>query len=276
MLNKAINHMTTANASYASLLSLANDTGCIGVEIRNDLNAALFDGADAKSAGNLARSKGLRLLALSEVPAFNDQSDRAFDAVQHLAVIAKDCGAEAISLIPRNDGKGISANERINDLTETLIKFAPVLEANNILGYVEPLGFQQSSLRSKAEVVDVIEAHALTHRYKLVHDTFHHLLAGGGEVFPKHTGMVHVSGVTDRSVDVSQLLDRHRVLVNAEDVLGNIEQIDQLYSKGYSGPVSVEAFSPLVHELANPKAALSESFSYIESTVAAVSADTTR
>lgn len=264
--------MTAANASYASLLSLANATGCIGVEVRNDLKTELFDGADAKTAGRLACEQGLRLLALSEVSAFNDRSDRAFNAVQQLSTIAKACGAEAISLIPRNDGIGTCADKRIVDLIETLKKFAPVLEANNLLGYIEPLGFEQSSLRSKAEVVDVLEAHSLTHLYKLVHDTFHHRLAGAGTVFPEHTGMVHVSGVTDNAIQVSQMGDVHRVLVNADDVLNNIEQLNELHAKGYSGPVSVEAFSPEIHQLRNPKVALSESFSYIESNLAALGA----
>lgn len=272
MLFKAINHMTTANATYASLLSLANATGCIGVEVRNDLDAELFDGMDAKSAGSSARDLGLRLLALSEVPAFNDRSDRAFKSVQEHAAIAKDCGAEAISLIPSNDGKGGSADKRIADLTETLIKFVPVLEANNLFGYIEPLGFEQSSLRSKTEVVQVLEAHSLNHCYKLVHDTFHHRLAGEGALFPNHTGMVHISGVVDSTIEIGKLLDEHRVLVNDADVLSNLQQLDELHAMGYKGPVSVEAFSPLVHELKDPKAALLECFNYIESNMAAMSA----
>jgi len=272
LLLKAINHMTTANATYASLLSLANATGCIGVEVRDDLSAELFDGVDAKSAGNSARDLGLRLLALSEVSAFNDRSDRVFKSLQQLAAIAKACGAEAISLIPRNDGEGGSTDERIADLTDTLIKFAPVLEANNLFGYIEPLGFEQSSLRSKAEVVELLEVHSLNHCYKLVHDTFHHRLAGEDALFPNHTGMVHISGVEDNIIEISQLLDEHRALVNDADVLGNLQQLDELHAKGYRGPVSVEAFSPLVHELKNPKAALLECFNYIESNMAAVSA----
>ena len=267
LLNKAINHMTMANASYASLLRVASVTGCVGVEVRNDLSSQLFDGLDAFSAGTAAKNQNLRLLALSEVSGFNDMSDRAFASVEQLASIAKECGAEAISLIPRNDGKGVAEVERKKSLSDSLVKFAPVLEQSNVMGYIEPLGFEQSSLRIKSEVVELLEELDLTHLYKLVHDTFHHYLAGGGPVFAEQTGMVHVSGVVDKSISAEQMLDHHRVLVDKADVLNNIAQLKALASQGYAGPVSLEAFSPLIHAVNSPQAALSESFSYIESSL---------
>jgi len=262
--------MTTARASYASLLCLAVETDCIGVEVRNDLDGELFDGSEFVTAGAAARNKGLRLLALSEVSGFNDMSDRAYQSVERLAVIAKASGAEAISLIPRNDGMATSKAVRIECLKETVIKFAPVLEQSNLLGYIEPLGFQQSSLRSKSEIVDVLEQLGLTDRFKLVHDTFHHFLAGDGAVFPEHTGIVHLSGVVDKNVPVEQLRDEHRVLVDERDVMNNVSQLNELTLNGYCGPVSVEAFSPQIHSLKNPVAALSDSFNYIDSGLAAM------
>ena len=72
----AINHMTVANLSYAELLDLAAELNCAGVEVRNDLPQPLFDGMAPEAAGDLARSKGLRLLAVAEVKRFNDWSDQ--------------------------------------------------------------------------------------------------------------------------------------------------------------------------------------------------------
>lgn len=262
---RAMNHMTMAKASYASLLSVAVQTGCTGVEVRSDLDGDLFDSKESALAGCEARDQGLRILAVSEVSAFNDMSNRAFESVEQLAIVAKACGAEAISLIPRNDGIGIASAERTKCLRETIIKFAPIFEHNNLMGYIEPLGFAQSSLRSKTEVVQVLEDLALTKRFKLVHDTFHHHLAGDGPVFPNHTGIVHISGVVDKNVPTEQLRDDHRVLIDQNDVLNNLAQLNELMTNGYAGPISVEAFSSEVHELKNPKAALSASFDYIES-----------
>src|SRR3712207_7488353 len=38
------------------------------------------------------------------------------------------------------------------------------------------------------------------------------------------TGLVHISGVTDPSVAVDDMLDAHRVLVDGADRLGNIDR----------------------------------------------------
>ena len=262
--------MTLARFSLASVLDMAIETGCIGVEIRNDLGGELFDGKHAFEAAQLLKSKGLRLLALAEVSAFNDMSDRAFQATEQLAAIANECGAEAISLIPSNDGSGGDHTQRMRALRHTLVKLEPVLSENNVQGFIEPLGFTQASLRFKSEVVEVVEELGYSSRFKLVHDTFHHHLAGEKQTFPEHTGMVHISGVKEKKLSIENMRDEHRGLVDAVDVLNNVEQLNELHSKGYSGPVSMEAFSPQVHELADPKPALQKSFRHIESNMASM------
>jgi 2-keto-myo-inositol isomerase len=49
-------------------------------------------------------------------------------------------------------------------------------------------------------------------------------------------------------------------------------QIATLRAKGYSGPISFEAFSPEIHALADPESALRRSIAFIEEGVAAVRA----
>jgi len=137
---------------------------------------------------------------------------------------------------------------------------------------IEPLGFEICSLRSKAEAVEAIAAVGGADTFKLVHDTFHHYLAGGGAIFPEHTGIVHVSGVTDTSVAVSDLRDGHRVLVDANDRLGNVGQIRALREAGYRGPISFEPFAASVHALADFKAPLRASMQFITAGVAAKAA----
>ncbi len=260
----AVNHMSLANASYASLLAWASELGCVGVELRCDLAGSLFDGMSAYDAGSAAQQHGLRILALSEVCAFDDFNNTKRDETEALIELAVGCGAEAISLIPRNDGRGCAEGERQDNLLEALSGLQPLLEANALVGLIEPLGFTHCSLRSKREAVDAINGLDAGHCFKLVHDTFHHYLAGG-DVFPEHTAVVHVSGVTDTSVSDTDMRDSHRVLIDANDRLGNIKQLDALHAGGYCGVVSFEAFSTAVHELAEPVIALRESISFIES-----------
>jgi 2-keto-myo-inositol isomerase len=263
MIPFALNHMTVARLSFRELVDLAARLGCVGIEVRNDLPQPLFDGIDPQAAGEVIRAAGLRLLAVAEVKRFNDWSeDKAAEALA-LMQIAQAAGAEAVSLIPRNDNQGMGNGERQAALRVALKALKPMLEDHDLLGMVEPLGFEICALRYKAEAVEGIEAVGATGRFKLVHDTFHHTLAHGGPIFPEHTGIVHVSGVVDQEVSLSQMRDPHRVLVTPGDRLGNIDQIAALQAAGWNGPVSFEAFSAVVHALTDPEAALRASMGHM-------------
>ncbi|KAF0175033.1 MAG: putative sugar isomerase [Rhodobacteraceae bacterium] len=259
----ALNHMTVARLNYVQLLDLAAALGCIGVEVRNDLRQPLFDGMGPAEAGALARAKGLRLLAVAEVKRFNDWSDDKAAEALALMQIAKAAGAEAVSLIPRNDNLGMGNGERQAALRVALKALKPMLEDHGLVGMVEPLGFEICALRYKSEAVEAIEAIGGKGRFKLVHDTFHHTLAHGGAFFPEHTGIIHISGVVDKAVTIGQMTDAHRVLVDGADRLGNIDQIAALQALGYGGPVSFEAFAPQVHASTHPQADLAASIQFI-------------
>lgn len=263
MIPFALNHMTVARLSYAALLDLAADLGCIGVEVRNDLPQPLFDGVGPAEAGAMAKAKGLRLLAVAEVKRFNDWSDTKADEALALMKIAKAAGAEAVSLIPRNDNQGMGNGERQAALRVALKALKPMLDDHDLIGMVEPLGFEICALRYKAEAVEAIDGVGGKGRFKLVHDTFHHTLAHGGDFFPDHTGIVHISGVVDQTVTLGQMTDAHRILVDGADRLGNIDQIAALQALGWNGPVSFEAFAPQVHASATLQADLAASIRFI-------------
>ena len=264
--------MAVPGLRYDAFLNLAASLGCIGVEFRNDLPGLLFDGDDPANVKTAAQAAGLRILTLSEVKFFNDWSDAKAQQSETLMKIATACGAEAISLIPRNDGRGLGNGERQANLRLSLRELKPMLESYGLIGLVEPLGFEICALRSKAEAVDAIEALGATSQFKLVHDTFHHTLAGGGAVFAEHTGMVHISGVNDPHVGVADMRDAHRVLVDQNDRLGTVAQIEELQAAGYAGPVSFEPFAPSVHAITDPGPKLAGSFEFISSRLAEMAA----
>ena len=269
MLPFALNHMTTARLSYVQMLDLAVQSGCIGVEVRNDLPQALFDGMDPVSAGKMARDKGLRILALAEIKRFNDWSDAKHAEALALMKIARAAGAEAISLIPRNDNLGMGNGERQANLRVALRALKPMLQDHGLIGLVEPLGFDICALRHKSEAVEAIEALNGRGTFGLVHDTFHHHLAHGGPLFPDLTAIIHVSGVVDPALATGEMQDRHRMLVDGKDRLGNIAQIAALAAAGYAGPISFEAFAPEVHALSDPGRALAQSMTFIREGMAA-------
>ena len=264
MLPFALNHMTVARQSFAQTLHMAKTLGMVGIELRNDLPQALFDGLAPEAADEAIRASGLRLLALAEVKRFNDWSpDKAAEALT-LIKIAKAAGAEAVSLIPRNDNQGMGNGERQANLRLALRDLKPMLEDHGLVGMVEPLGFAICALRHKSEAVEAIDALDAKGRFRLVHDTFHHFLAGGGGFYPEHTGIVHISGVVEPSISADDMTDAHRVLVDSHDRLGNVKQIAELRRAGWSGPISFEAFAPSTHGAIDPVGALRQSMDYID------------
>lgn len=268
----ALNHMTTPNLSFVDFLDLAVRLGCTGIEVRNDIDRPLFDSIDAAEAGQRAADKGLRIVGLSQVYPFNTWDTEREAAVCDLIDIAKRAGSETISLIPRNDGTGLGNGERQANLRVALKAILPMLQNADLVALVEPLGFRRSSLRSKAELVDMIAAIDGQANYRIVHDTFHHTLAGGGPLFPEDTGIVHISGVVDPALSVDQMEDEHRVLVDADDRLGNVAQLRALFDAGYAGPISYECFSPDTHALDDPYIAIRRSFEFISSELRAKAA----
>jgi 2-keto-myo-inositol isomerase len=267
----ALNHIATPRLDSRAFIDLAVSLGCVGVELRNDLadkklaDRPFFDGEAPAALGAYARNKGVRLLGLSEAYGFNVWSDAMRDKVAVLISQAKESGAETISLIPRNDACFSSDTERLGALRSALAEILPMLKAAGLVALVEPLGFTTSTLRSKAETVAAIEGVGGDGHFKLVHDTFHHHLAGGGPLFAAQTGIVHISGVVDPALAPEKMQDAHRILVDADDRLGNVAQMRALLDAGYSGAFSFEPFAPSVHALADPRTALAASMAFVAS-----------
>jgi 2-keto-myo-inositol isomerase len=135
---------------------------------------------------------------------FNDWSPAKAAEAEALMKIAVAAGAEAVSLIPRNDGVATDRAES-RRVTETALReLLPMLRAHGLKAMVEPLGFAVCSLRYKDVLAECIQAVGGKGTYFMVHDTFHHALAGFGPIYPELTGIIHVSGVKD-----SDLSGRH-------------------------------------------------------------------
>lgn len=273
MLPLAVNHMTCPDFSFGELVDLAAANSCIGVEVRNDLSGDIFSGLDPIKARQLASEKQIRILGLAQINNFNSVSagalEATFSAAEKLVNIAVAGGAESVCLIPRNDGQDCDSTVRTRNLRTALVELKPLFREAGVVGMIEPLGFCTSSLRKKQEVVDAIVESGSEDCFQLVHDTFHHYLAGEKKCFAVHTGMVHVSGVVSRELTPSQMQDCHRELVNGQDLLNNLDQLEMLMAEGYKGPVSMEVFAPEVHNSPDLAVRLRDSFDFISSGLAA-------
>lgn len=254
----ALNHIAAPKLPLPEFFAAARELGVTEVEIRNDLPDVLsaWDPAEVKAE---ARKAGVTIVSINALYPFNVWKGDLPARAEAMADYAAACGAKALVMCPLNDGTPVG----FDDLVAALKAMKPILDARGLTGLVEPLGFPVSSLRSKAEAVRAIQAAGGEKTYRLMHDTFHHHLAGETEFFPDWTGLVHISGVVDPGVAVDDMLDPHRVLVDDRDRLENLPQIRALLDAGYDGPFSFEPFAPEVHEAADPKGAVKDSMAFV-------------
>ena len=273
VLSYALNHMVAPRKSFAELVELATTLGLDQVEIRNDLpGVAISDGTPPERIRELAEATEVRILSINGLQRFNDWNEERAREAARLAGYARDCSAAALVLCPVNDASWRrSDQERLDGLRQALRALAPILAEADIVGFIEPLGFAESSLRLKGEAVEAIEELELGERFRLVHDTFHHYLAGEARLFPEWTGLVHISGVEDAGLPLERTRDEHRVLVGANDLSGALLQILALM-EGYSGAYSFEPFARSVHGLGDIAGALELSMHWIDREIARVPA----
>lgn len=254
----AMNHIAAPKMGLVAFFEMARRLGTTEVEIRNDLPDVLSEWTPAYVRA-AAEDAGVTILTINALYPFNLWSGDLPARAERMADYAAACGAKALVMCPLNEGRAVAHTQAV----EALDALKPLLKARGLTGLVEPLGFPVSSLRTKAEAITAITEAGDDGTYKLLHDTFHHHLAGETQVFPNRTGLVHISGVTDPAVAVEDMLDAHRVLVDAADRLGNVAQMKALLAAGYAGPFSFEPFAEEVHALPDPEAALAESMAYL-------------
>jgi 2-keto-myo-inositol isomerase len=267
----ALNHMVAPRRNLERFFEFAQQLGLHHVEIRNDLpGIAIEDGTAASAVKESAARRSLEIISINALQRFNDWSPERAAQAGSLIDYAAACGAKALVLCPVNDisfqpGK----SERLAGLRTALDTLAPMLRRAGLTGLVEPLGFVECSLRSKREAVEAIDAVGAGEVFRLVHDTFHHFVAGEDEIYPERTGLVHLSGVEDSSVPVASLRDPHRVLVGPGDRLGNVDQVRALRAGGYQGLFSFEPFAESVAVARDLESEVAASIRYIEEQLAA-------
>lgn len=259
----AINHISAPRLSLADFFAMCRRLGVHEVEIRNDIPDVLGR-MTPQAVRAEAEAQGITILSINALYPFNVWSGDLPDRARRMADYAAECGAQALVMCPLNDGSKVPHS----GVVAALDGIKPILAERGLTGLVEPLGFPVSSLRTKAEALAAMTEADEDGVFRLMHDTFHHHLAGEVQLYPHRTGLVHISGVTDPALAVGDMLDAHRVLVDGADRLDNLGQIRALLADGYDGPFSFEPFAEEVHALADPEPALRASMDFIRDQLA--------
>jgi 2-keto-myo-inositol isomerase len=264
----ALNRMVYPNAGIEEFFRLAEKTGLLTVELRNDLSGkGIADSLGPHQLKDLLSKYGISIETVNAVQKFNLPSnyENAFAEIRELIDFSLITGCRGIVLCPNNDiNDKRSEKQFLTDTKEALKKYGPLFAESGITGLVEPLGFEECSIRSKESAIEAIISSGFEKSYMVVHDTFHHHLGTDKKLFPDYTGLVHISGV-DAEVADSRMRDSHRVLIGAGDRISNKKQLLDLENGGYRGFYSFEPFSKEVYKsgMEETVKAVKESIDYL-------------
>jgi len=269
----SLNRIIYPKLKLEDFFKFAKDLELNKIELRNDLpGGKIIDGYAPGQLKELSKKYGVEILTINALQKFNLAAilPEAIKELKKLINLSLSIGCKAIVLCPNNDVNDKRNSEEIFEETVKALKsFGPLFQDSGMQGYLEPLGFEECSLRSIVTAMKAIRESGFP-VYKIVHDTFHHHL--GPDTFDtikndydiSFTGLVHISGV-ESNIPVNEYRDNHRVLVSGQDKLQNKEQIALLLKLGYAGNISFEPFSKKVQEMEikKIKSAINHSIEYI-------------
>ncbi|MQY76781.1 MAG: TIM barrel protein [Spirochaeta sp.] len=253
----SLNRIICPSLELEDFFKLTAELGLNKVELRNDLpGRGIIDGKTPLEVNDLCRKYNIRILTINALQKFNLAKNRsmATDELKQLIDLALAINCPAIVLCPNNDTEDPRDPETIFKETAAALKsFAPLFEESGMRGYVEPLGFAESSTSSLITAMQAIQESG-SPNYRLVHDTFHHYLGPDNldelkrDYDISYTGIVHMSGV-ESSIPRLKFRDEHRVMITAADRMKNLDQIAWLQKCGYRGDFSFEPFAREVQNL---------------------------
>jgi 2-keto-myo-inositol isomerase len=269
----SLNRIIYPDLNLEDFFKFTADLGLNKIELRNDLpERGIIDTYSPEEIKDLLKNYGIEILTINALQKFNlgEVLQQAIKELKELINLSLSIGCKAIVLCPNNDvNDRRNSKEIFKETVGALKSFAPLFEESNLLGYVEPLGFKESSLSSLVTAMNAIKE-AGCPKYKIVHDTFHHYI--GPDTFDiiedkynlSYTGLVHISGV-ESVIPTEQYRDNHRILVSVQDRLKSKEQIELLIKLGYNGDISLEPFAKEVQKMEREeiKSAIDKSIGYI-------------
>jgi len=270
----SLNRIIYPGLSLEEFFKLVSDLHLNKVELRNDLpGAEIIDEYSPEQVKEFSDKYSIKIISINALQHFNVNSllPMLLEELEELVTLSASLGCGAIVLCPHNNVNDVRNPERrFKETVKALKEFAPFLAEHGLMGYVEPLGFEESSLRSLVVAMKAIQESGHEKYYKIVHDTFHHHIGPDSietldsEYDVSYTGLIHVSGV-ESDIPTNRYRDAHRILIGFADKLKSREQIEKLVALGYAGDISFEPFAKDIQqlEIEELKTAINESIEYI-------------
>ncbi len=263
-----LNRIIKPQIPLEEFLKFTADLGIKYVEVRNDFtDKGILDGLSDAALEKAFKENGIQALTINALYPFDDVKvlNENVEKLKELIAEAKRIDCPQIVLCPLNDANDKrDPVQRADELATALNAYGLLLAEAKMIGLIESLGFEISSLRTKRAALKGIARCNYPQSYKLLHDTFHHYLSNETEFFPKETAIVHVSGLLAGKTKAATT-DEDRILVTRDDIMDNRGQVAALLEGGCTAPISYEPFSSQVRDLplSELKAQLQKSIHYL-------------
>lgn len=245
-----INRKIAPNLDLAQFFSLVKKCGLSKVELRNVMpSGKVTDNLSNEQLNALAAEYGIDIITINALGMFNLLDDQVtlLKNAEALLSQAQAIHSKALVLCPHcSAGDSRSEEQKKTDTLAALKLLAPLFTKYGVQGYVEPLGFGISSLRSSLLTQSLIRDSGAP--YKIVLDTFHHYLSDvaqpefDAQIQIDGIGLVHLSGVEDPQAK-NTLSDEERIMLSDKDRLESKKQVQNLERLGYTGIYAFEPFS---------------------------------
>jgi 2-keto-myo-inositol isomerase len=253
----SLNRIIYPHIDLTSFFELISKFEIHMIELRNDLpGSRIIDGMAPERICELTVHYGIKILTINALQKFNLLSHlpQATEELQGLIKLASAIHCPAIVLCPLNDPADTrDQRQRFGETVSCLQAYRQIFADAGIKGYLEPLGFAESSLSSLVAAQAAIRESG-AQCYRIVYDTFHHFIGPDhpklleAELDVNLIDLVHASGV-ETKLPKQRYRDEHRGLITVEDKIANLEQIEFLLRRGFDGPVSLEPFASRVQNL---------------------------
>jgi len=269
----SLNRIIYPKLNLEDFFKFTKDLDLNKIELRNDLpGEKIIDDCTPEQLKELSKKYEIEILTINALQKFNLAAilPETIKELKKLINLSLSIGCKAIVLCPNNDvNDKRNPKEIFKETVKALKSFGPLFQDSGMQGYLEPLGFEECSLRSLVTAMKAIQESGYP-VYKIVHDTFHHHIGPDtldtikNDYDISYTGLIHISGV-ECSIPSYEYRDNHRVLVTAQDRLQTKEQIELLLKLGYAGNISFEPFSQKVREMEieKIKSGIDQSIEYI-------------
>ncbi|KRK33072.1 sugar phosphate isomerase/epimerase family protein [Loigolactobacillus bifermentans] len=250
-----LNRKVAPGISLTDTIPFVAKLGIPNIELRNDLygapdNQTILDQLDGATVAALLKKHQVSVETINAVGNMDQRAliDENLKSLTEMLELCKALPVKKIVFCPvRSQADRRSSAQRQAEAIANIKEYAQLLTKYQVNGLIEPLGFEDSTLRTPWDGQEIIRKAGVTN-FKLVADTFHYYLANvtsqqfQEQVDVNAIGLVHLSGVPTMKAR-NRLDDQDRYMLDPADIMQSAAWARTFEAAGYQGIYAFEPFS---------------------------------